>query len=250
MGRRLLNSVGLAAVVGMLLMPMFRSVIITLVIILVLDTLWERGAAHRAWRVTLIVCLAGAILGVRVLLPQVFEDRSDADNGYCRVAQYKQDVAVFLAHPLLGVGFTNFNNFSSGESQFVETFNGVESVDWPHSNLGQALAETGLAGFIPYLLMHLFLLKAMWDLRRVSASGRMVWKYSLYIFLIYWITGLTESSGFLPSVNTWYAFALAVCYKYAITEPPARLVLETEAVNQQWTDREGDYVPAAIPSGR
>ncbi len=95
----------------------------------------------------------------------------------------------------------------------------MQSVDWPHSNLASVLTETGIAGFVPYLALHVLLLTAMWQLRRKSASGRLVWKYFFFMFLIYWVTGLMESSGFESTVNLTYAFAAAVLYKYALTEP-------------------------------
>jgi hypothetical protein len=218
-GRRLFHSIGLAAAVGMTLMPMFRSVLITLVIVLVIDTFWEKKAGGRAGRIALIAAIAGSIFVGSILLPQVFEDRSGAENGYARVAQYEQNFKVFADHPLLGVGFFNFHNYVSGESEYVTSYGGVQSVDWPHSNLGEALTETGLAGFVPYIALHVLLVTAMWQLRRKSASGRLVWKFFFFMLLIYWIPGLEESSGFEPSVNTWYAFAAAVLYKYALTEP-------------------------------
>jgi len=72
------------------------------------------------------------------------------------------------------------------------------------------------------------LVMAMWQLRRRSASGRLVWKYFVFMFLVYWITGVTESSGFTGTLNMWYAFAVAVAYKYALTEPHSRLLAEVE----------------------
>jgi len=102
----------------------------------------------------------------------------------------------------------------------------VESLDWPHNNLAQALAETGLVGFVPYVMTHILLLGAFWQLRRLHDSGSLVWKYFFYMFLAYWITGLTESSGF-DYLNIPYAFVIAVCYKYGLTGfdsvPPAEV---------------------------
>jgi hypothetical protein len=231
-GRRLLHSVGLAAAVGMALMPMFRSVLLTLLIILVIDAFWERGPARRVWRIALILTIAGLISAARIFLPSAFEDRSDSDNVYARIAEYEQSLSMFADHPLLGVGYSNFHNFVVGESQYIMSFHGVQSVDEPHSNLTSALAETGLLGFVPYALMHIFVILAMWRLRQSSAAGRLVWKYFVYILLAYWLTGLTESSGFEPELNVWYAFAIAVCYKYALTAPHSPVASEAEAFEE------------------
>jgi len=161
-------------------------------------------------------------------LPRTFEDRSGAENGFARVAQYQQDYLVFRDYPLLGAGFSNFHYLVEGEPEYATTYNGATSQDWPHSNFASALAETGILGFVPYVMMHILLVMAMWQLRRRSASGRLVWKYFVFMFLVYWITGVTESSGFTGTLNMWYAFAVAVAYKYALTEPHSRLLAEVE----------------------
>lgn len=216
-GRRLIHLVGITAAIGTALMPMFRSVVFTLLLVLVIDTLWERRIGRRVWRIVLIATLFGLVAMVSVIVPTVFEDRSGSGNVYARVAEYEQSLKVFADHPILGVGFSNFNNFVAGESEYVGTFDGVRSVDYPHSNLSSALTETGLLGFVPYAMLHILLALAVWRLCRSSAVGRVAWKYVVYMMLAYWITGLTESSGFEESSNVWYAFAIAVCYKYVLT---------------------------------
>lgn len=220
-GRKVLHSIGLAAAIAMALLPLFRSVAITLFLVLVIDTFWEHGTARRAWRIALILASAGVIFTVAALAPEVFEDRSSAGNVYGRVAQFKQSLQVFAEHPLLGVGFLNFHDYVVGELRYVSTYEGVTSLDWPHDNLAQVLTETGILGFLPYILAQILLLKAMWQLRKSSASGHLAWKYFIYLFLTYWITGLSESSGYGP-VNLWYLFVVAVLCKYVLTEAHLR----------------------------
>jgi len=48
------------------------------------------------------------------------------------------------------------------------------------------------------------------------------------MFLTYWITGLTESSGFNPFVNLWYVFSMTICYKYVLMSPDAILPAEVQ----------------------
>lgn len=225
-GRRVLHSFGLAGAIGMALMPLFRSVAITLLVVLMIDTFWERGTTRRARRVALMLAFVGLIFLVPVFAPDVFEDRSSGDNAYARVAEYGQSFRVFVEHPLLGVGLLNFNRYVAGELRYRTFYQGVSSVDWPHSNLAQVLTETGLLGFVPYMMAHVLLLRAMWRLR-LLASGRLAWKYFVYFFLTYWITGLTESSGYSP-LNLVYVFAVAVSYKYVMTDPKSVQPLEAE----------------------
>jgi O-antigen ligase len=218
-GRRMLHSIGLVATLGMALMPMFRSVAITLLLALVIDTFWEKRTTRRAWRFALILASVGLIFLVSLLGPaSMVEERSSSENMYGRVAQFEQSLRVFLDHPVLGVGFWNFHEFVVGEPRYVASYQGVSSLDWPHNNLTEILTETGILGFAPYAMAHVLLLMAMWQLRQLSSSGYLVWKYYVYLFLSYWITGLTESSGYSP-LNLWYVLAVTVSYKYVLTEP-------------------------------
>jgi O-antigen ligase len=234
-GRRMLHAIGLAAALGMALMPMFRSVVLTLLIVLIIDTFWEQKTTSRAWRVGLVLASVGLILIAPLFVPEsVVEDRSNSGNVYGRVAQFEQSIRVFLEHPMLGVGFYNFGRVVAGEPRYVASYRGVSSVDSPHNNLTQVLAETGIFGFVPYVLAHILLLRANWRMRQLSSSGALVWKYYVYMFLTYWITGLTESSGYSP-LNLVYIFAATVSYKYAMTDPnlmqPAEVQLPALALS-------------------
>jgi O-antigen ligase len=216
--RRMLHCVGLAAALGMALMPMFRSVVITLLVVLIIDTYWEQRTTRRAWRIGLMFASVGLIFTATIFAPEVYEDRSSTENASGRIAEYKQTFRVFMDHPVLGVGFQNFHNFVTGEPRYRAVYEGVSSMDWPHSNLAQVLTETGALGFIPYVMANVFLFMAIWQLRQLGASGQLVWKYGIYMFLGYWVSGLTLGSGYSP-LNLWYVFAMAVCCKYVLTDP-------------------------------
>jgi O-antigen ligase len=225
-GRRMLHSIGLTAAIGMALMPMFRSVAITLFLVLIVDTIWEIRTIRRARRVGLILASASLIFIAPLLVPEkVIEDRSSGQNVYGRIAQLDQSFHVFLDHPILGVGFYNFGSVVTGELRYVASYQGVNSVDSPHNNLTQVLAETGILGFMPYVIAHVLLLKGMWQLRRSSLSGSLAWKFCFYMFLAYWITGLTESSGYSP-LNLLYVFAITVAHKLVITDPDLMQTVE------------------------
>jgi O-antigen ligase len=236
-GRRTTHFIGVASALGMALMPMFRSVVITLLLALIIDTFWEHGTIRRAQRVALIIGLVALALIPAVLAPDVFEDRSSSDNLYGRVAQLQQSFRVFVEHPLLGVGFLNFHEFVSGDFHYRMSYAGVLSLDWPHDNLAQVLTENGLLGFVPYVLAHALLFKAMWELRKLSRPGNLAYKYYLYLFLTYWITGLTESSGYSP-FNFWYIFAASVFYKYALAAPDSIQSAELHTATEAPSSRE------------
>lgn len=228
-GRRILHSIGLAAALGMALMPMFRSVIITLLLVLIIDTIWEQGTTRRAWRVGLMLTSAGLIFLVPLFVPEsLIEERSSSENMYGRIAQFDQSLRVFVDHPVLGVGFWNFHEFVKGEPRYHASYGGVSSLDSPHNNLTEILTETGILGFVPYVMAQVLLFTAMLQLRRLSNSGYLAWKCYIYLFLSYWITGLTESSGYSP-LNLWYVFAITVSCKYALTDPDLMQSAEVQA---------------------
>jgi O-antigen ligase len=233
-GRRMLQSLGLAAAIGMALMPLFRSVAITLLLVLIIDTFWEQRTSRRAWRVVLMLAFVGLIFIFKAFVPDMFEDRSSTFNLYGRVAEFEQSLRVFVDHPLLGIGFHNFHEFVVGEPRYLASYEGVPSLDWPHNNLTQVLTETGILGFVPYVMTHVLLLKAMWQLRKLGSCGYLVWKYYIYVFLCFWITGLTESSAYSPFIF-WYIFVVAVFCKYVLTEPdltrPSEVQVPDEALS-------------------
>lgn len=231
-GRRILHYIGVAAAIGMALMPMFRSVALTLLLVLIIDTFWEKRITRRMWRLSLICVSAALLFLLPLLVPMsVMEDRGSAENLYGRVAQLQQSFRVFAEHPWFGVGFSNFHDYVTGEPRYVASYQGIISLDWPHDNLLEMLTETGIIGFVPYVLIHVLLLRAMWNLRRVSESGRLAWRFFVYLFLTYWITGLTESSG-IGFANIWYTFVIVVSYKYVLTSPDSLRPLEESAVEE------------------
>ncbi len=69
-GRRFLHSIGLTAAVGMTLMPMFRSILITLVIVLLIDIFWQENAGARVGRIALIAAIAASIFVGSIYCPR------------------------------------------------------------------------------------------------------------------------------------------------------------------------------------
>jgi O-antigen ligase len=231
----MLHSIGLVAALGMALMPMFRSVVITLLLALIIDTFREQGTTRRAWRVVLMLASIGVIFIAPLFMPEsVVEDRSSSVNAYGRIAELEQSLRVFADHPVVGVGFWNFHEFVAGEPRYMASYEGVSSLDWPHNNLIEVLTETGILGFAPYVMAHVLLLLAIWQARQLFSSGRLVWKYYVFLFLSYWITGLTESSGYSP-LNLYYILAVTASYKYALTDPDSIQSAEVQVRDEAFT---------------
>jgi O-antigen ligase len=217
--RKWLHAVGCGAALAMGLMPMFRSVLITLMLILLLKTLWARKSSHRiAGFVLIFLCVAGASL-ISVLAPEAYEDRSRPDNFYVRLAEQMQTLQLFWSHPILGVGLGNFTATVEGNTNYMAFYNGVQSIDSPHNNLGGILSETGVIGFVPYVAAQVLLVTAFWKIRRRDTrDAKRVWTYFIFIFLCYWVNGMTLASGYNSDLNLWFVFAISVLYKFAMTD--------------------------------
>jgi O-antigen ligase len=217
---RVAHGIGLAASLAMALMPMFRAIGIALMLILFMATCSDRRPSRRVAGFGLLLLCLIALSVVSALAPDTFEDRSKPDNFYGRVAEQLQTLRVFTNHPFLGVGLVRFNETVEGETRYLALYKGLRSVNSPHNNLGQILAETGALGFIPYVTAQVLLFYAFWAVRRRNTpDSRMVWKYFLYLFVGYWISGMSGSSGLNSDVNLWFFFAIAVLYKYHMTDP-------------------------------
>lgn len=248
LARKTLHWIGLLAATGMALMPMFRSVALTLLLVLIIDTFWERGTTRRARRVALIGALVGLVLLISILVPELYRDRSSTDNVYGRVAQFEQNYRVFVDHPLLGIGFLSFHELVVGNPRYFASYRGELAPESPHNQLAQILTETGILGFVPYVMAHVLLLVVMWQLRQTSFSGYLAWKYCVYLFLTYWVPGLTQSQGY-GQLNLWYVFAMAVLYRYVLTAPDSVSQGEVQVADEAFSVLPESFSPRFSDGG-
>jgi hypothetical protein len=213
--QRLLHRFGAGAALAQALMPLFRSVLISLAVVLLVDAVYQHGR-RRTVRVVGVLSLGFIFLLLRLAMPAAFEDRTDPENIYSRVAQQGQTFAIFLDNPLNGVGLGNFNK-AAQHSKYMANYRGLDPADYPHSNLGAILAETGLTGFVPFVVSQVLFVVAFWKLRqRNSAESRLAWKTFLFIFLCYWINGLSLTIAYYGDLNLWYMLVLAIIYKFGV----------------------------------
>ena len=185
------------------------------IIIVLAELYWRRG------RGTLVLWAAiGAFVafvgGIIALSPDIARDRIwDYDNIAGRLVQYEQTSRLLQDRPWFGVGLDNFHQ-AALTSPWAFDRNGVAALDYSHSNIGSAFAETGLAGGSLYVMAHMALMLAL--LKRAKGNP-VVRRYALYIFLAYWVTGLSLASGFYGDLNTWYLLSVAVVFCFAAVEP-------------------------------
>lgn len=218
--QKLLHVLGMTSALLSALLPLFRSIVLTFAIIFFLALFRAQTLRKRLARIAGLLMIATVVLAAMGLVPDLYEERmASSENVYGRLAQQKQNLKIFLADPMIGVGLNNYHEYASHKAQTATSFEGVEALEYPHSNLGAVLAETGLVGFLPYAASQVLLVVAFWKLRaRRTECSSLVQRFSLYVFLSYWISGLALTSGYSSDLNLWYMFSLAVLYKYALTD--------------------------------
>lgn len=221
--QRILHVLGVTGGLIMVVAPLGRGGILALGMIGCMELFARKTGGARGRWIMLVAPVLVAVIGVRFLPSEIYEDRvSNADNLYQRIAQTQQNWKVFLDHPLYGVGLGNFSKSVSSTGTYTTWFQGVESMGVPHSNLGGILSETGVVGIVCYLGAQLVLLVTLWKLARGKGErARDAAKCMLYIFIIYTVNGLDVAVGYYAEANVWYMFALAVCAKFVCAESSA-----------------------------
>ena len=217
--RRLLHQIGIASAFAAAMMPMFRSIAITLVLVLLIEVAFNRQLHGRLIILSFLLLGVVGFLELPKIAPEFFEARvSDPSDLYGRIAQQQQTFDLFLRYPVNGVGLGNYMDTALAFPS--HSYHGADSVGSPHNTLGSILAETGLTGFIPFLVAQVYFFRAFWKLRRLrNPDTLLATTFFLYVFLTYWINGVMLTSGYYSDLNYWYLFVSAVLYKFAITEP-------------------------------
>jgi O-antigen ligase len=101
---------------------------------------------------------------------KAFEVRTtNTDNIYGRLATYEQGIQLFKGAPLTGVGIDQYSFFVFQHEPAV--FHGVRSVSTPHNSFIAVLAEQGLFGFVPLILLGGGIWLVIRRLRAVAATS-------------------------------------------------------------------------------
>lgn len=218
--QRMLHRLGVAAALATTLMPLFRSVLVSLVVILLVDAFYQHGR-RRVLRVALVASFGLVFMLVRLTLPAVFEERSDPGNLYGRIAEQMQVLKMFADHPINGVGLGNFGAVAAASDRYSVFYQDTQSVDAPHNNFGEVMVDTGLLGFLPYVLAQTYLVLAFRRIRKQpTPAATLAWKFFLFLFLGYSINGLSLASGFYADLNLPFVLVLTILYKYAVQSTP------------------------------
>lgn len=217
-GRYVMHLAGIVSAGAITLLPMFRSIVMSAVIILALELYLNKKASGRVASVLVVLSGIAGFYSLQHIAPEFFKARvSDPSDLYARIAQTRQTWDLFLTHPFNGVGLGNYPDAALALPD--ASYHGVDSVGSAHNTLGAIFADTGLSGFVPFVVAQMFLFQAFWKLRkRATPQAVLASTFFLYVFIAYWVTGLMLTSGYYSDLNLWYLFAIGLLYKFAWTE--------------------------------
>jgi len=218
--QRILHWGGISAALATAVMPLFRSVLITMALIVLLEFYKTKKASLRFLVLAVLIGGMVVLLWFKKTAPDIFEYRvTNPSDIYARIAQQKQTLEMFLANPINGVGWGNYIDAAYSFSDV--SYKNVYSVGSAHNTLGALLAETGALGFMPFMAAQFLLVRFFWRLRRHGTRDTVLASnFCAYVFLAYWITGMSLTSGYYSDLNMWYMFVVAVLCKYALTDLP------------------------------
>jgi hypothetical protein len=219
--QHVLHRVGVFSALACGFMPLFRGVLVALVIVALLDLRRQRLFRRRLAVISLLALAFVLVPALKFFDPLSYEERVSPVNLFLRIAQSQQTLVVFLSHPLTGIGFASYGDAAATLPADLGSFGGIGAADSPHNILGTVLTESGVLGLIPFVASQIFLVIAFLRLRRLTPrGGAIVWPFFLSIFIIYWVMGMDSTTFQYSDLNLSFIFTVACLYKYGLTESP------------------------------
>jgi O-antigen ligase len=149
----------------------FRAAWISAVVVVIAAFGIRPGRFGRLFAVTGIV--AALVLAATSQLQQSksFSTRANnTTNVYGRLAAYKQSFDLFESAPVFGVGVNRYHDVAFAQSP--ETVSNVKAPPDPHNSYTQVLAEQGIVGLLPFLLLSYGVWRLVRGLRAVSFRSK------------------------------------------------------------------------------
>jgi O-antigen ligase len=150
---------------------LFRAGWIAAIVVAVAAFGFRPGKVGRTFAVAgLTAALAVAATGQLQQNKTVATRVNNTENISSRLATYKQGIELFRSAPLFGIGVDRYHTVS--ETRPVVFVSGVPSVPYPHSSYVGLLAEQGVMGFLPLLLLSFAVWRLVRALRSASFQSR------------------------------------------------------------------------------
>jgi O-antigen ligase len=147
---------------------LFRAAWIGAILVVIASFGIRPGRLGRTFAVTSLVAVVGLAAAAQLEQNKTFATRAtNTDNIYGRLATYEQGIQIFRSAPVIGIGVDQYHRVSEEREPTVVA--DVESVTYPHNSYIGLLAEQGLVGFLPLLIVSYAVWRVIRDLRRASS---------------------------------------------------------------------------------
>lgn len=163
----------------------WRSKVLVLILGLLLSTLYYFRRSVRVVIVlslSLIIFLGLAlivsrnIIGTNTLDRLLLSNKEDVQSIFSRFSYWKESINMMSSSPLTGVGLGNYFDYLpavlqvNNRSSRLNPAGSFIVIDNPHNIFFTALANTGLLGFLSFIILTIYFLKTDWEINRISNS--------------------------------------------------------------------------------
>lgn len=149
----------------------FRAAWIAAVIVVIATFGFRPGRFGRLFAVTGIVLALALAATSQLRENKAFSTRANnTTNIYGRLAAYKQSYDIFRSAPFFGIGVNRYHDVALTRPS--ETVSSVKSPPDPHNSYTEVLAEQGIVGLFPLLLVSYGIWRLVSGLRAASFRSR------------------------------------------------------------------------------
>lgn len=150
---------------------LFRAGWIAAILVVLASFGYRPGRFGRAFALTGLTAALALAATTQVESNKTVATRvNNTDNISGRLATYKEGVEIFRSAPIFGVGVSQYTSIA--QTRPPEVLWGAQAVQYPHSSYVGLLAEQGVVGFFPLLLLSYAVWRFLTALRVVSFRSK------------------------------------------------------------------------------
>jgi O-antigen ligase len=226
-GGRYFWALVIAAVeVAAISLALFRAGWIAGALILVTSFGLRPGRFGRLFAIAGLICVVGFFATSQLQQNKTVAQRlGNTQNIYNRLATYEQGLEIFRSAPVFGVGVDKYH--AVAETRPLVYVSGAPSVTYPHSSFVGLLAEQGIVGILPFILVFFALSRLLFGLRAAAYRDQraaLVMATAAGAVLAYLIMSLTLTMLPYEPSNAFFAAFLggAAGYLDSLARRPAQ----------------------------
>jgi O-antigen ligase len=152
-------------------LALFRAGWIAAILVVIASLGYRPGRFGRTFALVGVVGALALAASTQIQNSSTVSERlNNTETINARLAIYKQGMQIFRTAPIFGVGIDQYH--AVAQNRPPVTVSGAESEPWPHSTYFGALAEQGIVGFVPILLLSYAVWRLIATLRAISFRSR------------------------------------------------------------------------------